>query len=305
MADWICELHNDDPGNPRPAQLVAELRDPRIQLHQHVRNLGGTATFNLFFRATAEPFYSLLEDDNWWEPDFLAVMLAAAEKHPDATVFWANMRIWEEQPGGVFQPTGRTVRRPTTGPAQRVGWGQREQIMGAIHSNGAALFRSRPGDDFSIPAVPFAVVEMFRERLFPYPLVHIPQPLANFSVTLRSARSRDHAEWATLQSMLAATFLQHAAFGDNELAEIWQEARGAVPPTTSSLLFAALAWPGCRHLLRHARPIDWWRLIRGSIRRPAVPWRVLGSRQRHADWWNWLDQNTAACFARFGRAATP
>ena len=76
--DWICELHNDDPADPAPAQLVAQLADPRISLVTHERNLGGTAAFNQFFRATTEPFYSMLEDDNWWEPTFLQVMLDAA-----------------------------------------------------------------------------------------------------------------------------------------------------------------------------------------------------------------------------------
>ncbi len=297
--DWICEVHNDDPADPFPAELVTRLADPRITLVNHARNLGGTATFNLFFRATTEPFYSLLEDDNWWEPDFLATLLATAAAHPTVTVFWANMRIWDEQLDGSFRDTGRTVR-PVTGEESRpIPWGGCEQILGAVHSNGAALFRSRPGDDFSIPPVPFAVVEMFRERLFPYPLVFVPRPLAHFSVTRQSERSRNPAEWAVLQTMLAATFLKHAGCPPEVLDEIWSAARAARPPDTAALLFASMLEPGCRGLRRHARVVDWWRLFRSSVRRPAVFLAVLRSRRRHRDWWDWLDRHTAACFRRW------
>ena len=296
VSDWVCELHNDDPNDPFPGKLVAELGDPRIGLVQHPRNLGGTATFNLFFKATAEPFYSLLEDDNWWEPDFLATLLETAAAHSDKVVFWANMKIWQELIDGSFQFTGRTVREATSGPTQLFDWGQRGQIQGAIHSNGAALFRSRTGDNFSIPAVPFSVVEMFRERLFPYPLVYLPRPLANFSVTIASARSQDHAEWAVLQTMLTATFLRHANYSSTQLEQIWNDARNARPPATAALIMAALAQSGHSHFPAQAKLIDWLRLMRGTLRRPIIFWKILLSPRLHADWWTWLDYHTARCF---------
>ena len=71
---WVCEVHNDDPTNSFPTQLVKRLGDPRIGLCNHERNLGPAETFNLFFRPTREPFYCVLEDDNWWEPEFLETM---------------------------------------------------------------------------------------------------------------------------------------------------------------------------------------------------------------------------------------
>src|SRR5687768_20382 len=65
---WVCELHNDDPNDPFPGELVARINDPRITYVRHETNLGPTRTFNHAFRPVAEPFVSLLEDDNWWEP---------------------------------------------------------------------------------------------------------------------------------------------------------------------------------------------------------------------------------------------
>lgn len=295
FTDWVCELHNDAPGDPAPGQLVDQLGDPRIRLVQHERNLGGTATFNQFFRATPEPFYSMLEDDNWWEPDFLATMLAAAAAHPTVTVFWANMRIWAEQAGGDFRDTGRLVW-PGGGPGetQLMSWGQSAQIGGALHSHGAALFRSRPGDDFRTPAVPIAVVEPFRERRLPHPLVLVPRPLANFALTQQTARSHDPAEWAETQAMLAATFFLRCPWGETQVGQIWTDARARQPVGTTNLILAALAEPRCRCRLRHARWTDWWVVLRGFLRRPGLYFRIRRSRAAHADWWQFLEEATAA-----------
>ncbi|HUR56201.1 MAG TPA: glycosyltransferase [Opitutaceae bacterium] len=306
FSDWICEVHNDAPDDDAPAATVARLGDARFSYHRHARNLGGTATFNLFFRATPEPFYAMLEDDNGWEPAFLEKMLAVAARHPDVTVFWSNQSVWQENADGEVRPTGRTVHlfEPSDAP-RRIAWGQPAQILGALHSHGSALFRSRPGDDFSTPAVPIALVEAFRERRFPYPLVFVPEPLAQFTITRATARSQDRAEWAVLQTMLAATYLKHASPAATERVALWQRAREQQPPATGTLFLAAFAEPACRAGLRHARVADWIRWMRGAVRHPRVLPRVLGSRRRHADWWQFLDRATAEQFARSRHAAIP
>jgi hypothetical protein len=292
---WVAEVHNDDPADPEPARIVARLADPRINLVTHPRNLGGTATFNLFFRPTAEPFYAMLEDDNWWEPDFLATMLEAAARHPAAVVFWANQRLWEEQPGGGWRNTGRTTW-PAGEGTREFAWGQPAQICGALHAHGAALFRSRPGDDFSTPAVPIAVTEPFRERMLPHPLVLVQRPVAHFALTLETARSRDPAEWAELQAMLAATFFRDCPWPADRIAAHWAGARAQNPPATTNLILAALAAPGALSLA-HATPRDWWLVLRGLLRRPGLYFRLRRSRRVHADWWRHLEEHTAARWA--------
>jgi len=57
----------------------------------HGNKLGAVATFNLAFEDVEEQFVSILEDDNWWEPDFLRTMLDAMERNPQVNVAWANM----------------------------------------------------------------------------------------------------------------------------------------------------------------------------------------------------------------------
>ncbi len=105
FSDWICEVHNDDSTNTFPKELVKDLGDPRIRLHDHERNLGAIATFNLFYRPTREPFYSLLEDDNWWLPEFLETMIRAMNSYPNITMACCNQRVWEEMPDGSWRNT--------------------------------------------------------------------------------------------------------------------------------------------------------------------------------------------------------
>src|SRR5580704_4156375 len=73
--DWICEVHNDDPADVEPQSLVQNLKDPRIELHNHKKNLGAIDSFNQFYRMVPEAYFSILEDDNLWEPEFLATMV--------------------------------------------------------------------------------------------------------------------------------------------------------------------------------------------------------------------------------------
>ena len=121
------------------------------------------------------------------------------------------MRIWKEREDGTLEDTRGFVNKWAEGDRPReVFLGRLEQALGAVHSNGAMLVWNHFRQDFTTPNVPFAVIEPFRERLFPYPLMFLPQPLANFAVTLHTERSKDRAEWVALQVMLAASFLKHA-----------------------------------------------------------------------------------------------
>jgi hypothetical protein len=302
FTDWVCELHNDDPADPFPAELVRRVGDPRIILHTHPKNLGASATFNLIFRPAPESFYSLLEDDNWWDPAFLATMVAALERHPSVTAAWNNQRIWQENSDGTWTDTGRLANPLAEGPPRLVGWGQPQQAMGAVHANGAMLLRSG-GRAFSVPAVPFTGMEAFRERLLPHPLLYVPAPLAHFSITRDSARARDGADWAALLTLLVNTFVRHSSQPADTCRILWEHYRTQQPPPTNILIYSALTEPTCWPFLRFFRLADWWRFLRGLVRRPHFFWPIFRARARHPEWWNPLDAATMARFRE--RDATP
>ena len=302
FTDWVCEVHNDDPEDDGPSQLLNRIGDHRISLNQHYRNLGGTRTFNLFYRGIKEPFYSVLEDDNWWEPQFLEILLNTAAQYPDATVFWSNMKIWKEQHDGIFEDTGSTIHQFNSGDRPvECHWGTTKNVVGAIYSNGAALHRSTQREDFQIPDVPFAAVETFRERMFHFPLVFVPQPLANFSVTLKSERSKNRADWVETGVMLAATFIRYAQYNERSMCELWAEASKKQPPLTTTFLLAGMIEPACRGFFKYAQWNNWFLLLRGIIRRPHILLRILSSRTLHPDWWSFLERHTLERFIEAGR----
>ena len=272
--DWVCELHNDDPSDRSPAELVARVADPRITVVDHPRNLGPTASFNLFFKRIEEPFFTLLEDDNWWEPDFLETMISTLSAHPHVQVAWANMRYWQEQPDGTWFDTGRNIWQTQGTEPRLMDWPNRRQIHGALHSNGAMLARSN-FEYFPVPdSTNFGAIEAFRERTFAHPLLFVPRRLANFAVTRATARPGDAAAWIHTVTVLTGTYVSEVDLSREKIAALWAEARR--PARWTHVLFlCALHFAGCQDILREASWSDWLWTLAFSGRHPRRIWQVL------------------------------
>jgi glycosyltransferase involved in cell wall biosynthesis len=298
FTDWTCEIHNDDPTDKFPGRFINSLNDNRFDLCNHERNLGPRETFNLFFRPTREPYYTMLEDDNWWCPEFLSTMTRELDEHPNVTLAWCNLKIWEELSDRSWHDTGRYVRPLDVDVSSRLyEFGEATQMEGFLHANAGMLIRSRADGSYTIPADwPLTAEEAFRERMIPHPLLYVPKPLANFALTLQSARSQSRAELEIVTAFLTATFLKHANYDDVTLARLFSDARKQKPARTGTLLLAALIEPCLRNLLRYSSAKDWLILLRGLIKRPNVSWRVMRSKRRHLNWWLVLDKATAARF---------
>jgi hypothetical protein len=301
--DWVCELHNDAPEDPFPAELAREQGDPRIRVLTHARNLGALATFNLAFGPCAERYVSILEDDNWWEPEFLARMLAALEARPAVTVAWSNMRIWREQPDGTWQDSRQLVwpSAGTTAPELRA-WPHVRQAWWALHSNGALLIRNGPRLGELQTPVPMRLdfVEAVRERAMPHPLLYVPEPLVNFAVTLATARSASRDGMPEHYVLLLASFFRHVQPHAGIVDAIWAAARAACVRSTDKLMLAGLYAPECRPLLRRARLGDWLAFLAAQIRHPRLCWHALHARERYPELAGYLDRHTAARCAAAG-----
>ena len=277
FGDWVCELHNDDPADKFPEELVRRVGDPRVALVNHEVNYGPTRSFNGFFKPISETYFSILEDDNWWEPEFLRKMVTVLDAHPEIQLAWANMRRWIEQADGSWTDTGIDIwdRPPGAGP-ELFYWPQPQQLMGALHSNGALLARSV---GFHYHAVPedttFAVMESFRDRTFSYPLLLVPQRLANFAMTRVTARDKAPERWAHALTLLAGTFLSNTPLKGETPARLWSEAWGRGAKTTGVLFLASLAFPECRKLLKHARIRDWAFFLAYNAKHPVTFLRIL------------------------------
>jgi hypothetical protein len=289
--DWICELHNDAPEDDYPRRLVAETADPRIVYHHHEKNWGAAVSFRHAFRGGPEPFLALLEDDNWWEPDFLLAALTALREEPRASVAWANMRIWRENADHTWADTGRTIwdfdhgdHRP-----RLFHWPQPLQIFDALHSNGAMLCRSSVScSALPPPDCPFDLVESIRERLVPGGWLLLPRPLAHFALTLQTSRSINRARWMQVQLLIAVSHLLVARPSRSQISRLWDTLRKQQPPATNVLFLAALSDFALLRVLRHARAKDWCRFLCAALRRPLLHLRAMRFRSDYPASWRAL-----------------
>jgi glycosyltransferase involved in cell wall biosynthesis len=295
--DWVGEVHNDAPDDPVPGEIVRSAGDSRLHYRPHPANLGAVATFNQVFQGCAEPYTSLLEDDNWWEPGFLATLLEILQPRPRVPMVWCNQRVWAERADGTWRDTGACVNPAESAP-RSVPWGGFRQALGAHHSNGAMLLRTRPDKSFQTPPdLPFSGMEAFRERLLPHPLFYTPEPLGHFALTLATARKHDRASWSAFQTVLLATYVRHARLDAAGRAALLAFYRAHQPPPSNVFIQAALVCRECRPFLAQMKPAEWLRYARGFARRPAAGWQALRVRTRRPEWWRRLDQATAERFA--------
>ena len=277
--DWVCELHNDDPQDPAPGKLIESIADQRITLVNHKENLGATRTFNLFFKSVQEPFFALLEDDNWWQPEFLGTMISVLSMYPDVQVAWANMRLWQEREDGSWNDMGRNVWEVDWTEPRLMRWPDPRQMNGALHSNGAMLARSNFAY-FPVPeSINFAAIEPFRERTFVHPLLFVPQPLANFAVTRTTARPSDAASWMHALAVLTGTYFSEIKQSPEQFRSVWANARKRSRST--HVLFACAAhFTGCREMIRYASLNDWLWTCAYTLRHPM---RMYGVRRLFRD----------------------
>ncbi|MBE7538826.1 MAG: glycosyltransferase family 2 protein [Opitutaceae bacterium] len=302
-ADWIALVHNDDPADPEPSRVVASLNDPRIRLLAHERNLGAVGAFNRGFSEVSQSaeYFSILEDDGAWHPDFLSTLKRALDECPGAHLAWCNQTIATENPDGSWSYTTRTVHPVDsgTGRATRrmIPWGDPAQATGARMANGAMLMRREgippptPGD------IPFTGMEAFRERLIRHPMIYLPLPLATYSRTRQSARDADGHRWGVIQTLLLATYVRNSGMDASGIRDFWTHLRRQTPAVTNLALHAAFADRACRPLLSEASSRDWLRYLRTWMGRPGAAWACIHARKDHPAWWTMLDKATAERFA--------
>lgn len=285
FSDWIAEVHNDDPDDVAPKKIVGELCDPRIQLVWHETNKGALQSFNEFFSCqNDEEFVSLLEDDNAWEPEFLEQMVGIMDSDKSLSMAWCNQWLDEETVEGKVVSLGRTARQ--AGAASWLKGGKflfehPAQAFGALHANGAMLFRRKVGGPLVTPStIPFTGVEPFRERMLAGSIFYFEGPLARFTITKSSARGGEDFLWASFQTGLIASYLLSRT---DAASGILCYARQLRPAATGSYISACLAHEDLRSLLGSITLQEWLRWTGTAIWRPKRTRACLT--YANSDWW--------------------
>lgn len=275
--DWICEIHNDDPYDKFPKKLVESVNDPRIKLINHQSNLGVIKTFNIVFNAVEQKYISILEDDNWWEPNFLERMIFYINEYPEANLAWSNMRVWKETDSGKWVDTGKNIwDKKYNFKPKLYYWPSNSQINSAISSNGAMLIKSKYANEYKTPDnIPMEFTEAVRERMFRYPILFVPDVLANFAITKDTARKSDINEYIFGQIILISSYFKNVKLNNDSIEYIWKSARAGKAKYSHVLLYTAILFPYCRHLINKSTIQDWLFFFAYNLRHPFSPFRII------------------------------
>lgn len=266
FSDWICEVHNDCPNDNFPGNYIASLKDKRLFVNNHKTNLGPTASFNLAFKNTDSAYVSILEDDNWWESDFLQEMINLMDNNPKINVAWSNMNLWEENTGNQWKNTGKTIW-PSTSGTTIFEWPVNKHAIGALHSNGSMLFRGKNASNYVIPEKTlFNAVELIRERSFDHPILLNYKPLANFSLTIDTSRSNNPYPWITTQIMMLASFIETSPNPQKTFADSLYFHRNQKPNPVIIFLLANSLIIRDVSFYKHFNIKDWFAITKWIIR---------------------------------------
>lgn len=259
--DWVCELHNDMPADKFPENLIKNLNDNRFIIKNHAENLGPTKAFNLAFEGCNEKYASILEDDNWWEPSFLEEMIGYMEKNPKIDIGWSNMQIWNEGDNDQWINSNKSIWENTNDKI--FNWPNTRQALGALHSNGAMIFRGAKSSDYIIPETSlFNAVELIRERSFNYPIYLCNKVLANYSLTKFTSQSSNSVKWTGTQVMLLASFVNAGENKNSVFKLLLKHYRKSKPAPTAVFFLANYFYIKKINLLFNFTPKDWYYIIK-------------------------------------------
>lgn len=250
MREWSGFVVNDDPEDKRVADLIVKFGDPRLSLY-YPKKRGAAGSFNLAFSAPNCEFSSLLEDDNWWEPGFLELMLARLDANPDVDLAVGNERIWKETPTGEWINTNRTI------------WPEgRDRLFStsvdfacgsAKLCNSSMVVRRLARNPYLTPDdLPVDVTEHFRERQVSQPILLVNNVLVNYAETQHTNRQKGGIVWGAYQILLTAScfYSLHPNARTLLAQRLVQAESGRCTPRITSLASTALLFPEARAIWR-------------------------------------------------------
>jgi glycosyltransferase involved in cell wall biosynthesis len=293
FTDWVCELHNDDPQDSFPEDYLRNLNDERFIYLLHDHTYGALRAFNLMYQGCNEQYVSLLEDDNWWEPQFLESLIRQLDKHKKVQVAWSNMYLWKENPDKSWSFLESTVWPVAEGKTSIFPSLTYKQAYSYLHSQGAMVVRNIQLKDLITPlSIRLDFVEPVRERAFQHPIMLIHQPLANFSVTLNTNRSKSIVGIHEHYVLLLSSYFKFVKPNSQLRIDIWNEIRMSPVRATNKLIYAGLLDKNCRFLLKSATLSDIIFFVLYNIKRPIILYRCIFAKRLYSELWNYLIKHT-------------
>ena len=290
--NWKAEILNDEPADLSVNNLIVEIGDARIGLCENPQKRGGTGNFNYAFsKKISEEFAAILEDDNWFEPGFLAEMLENLKNYPTVKLAIANENIWEEKPNGEWLDLKRTIW-PVSGSNYLFDFNAEQKCLGAKICNSSMLWRTGNFNWLTPAEIPIDVTEHFRERIIPHPILIISKPLVNFAVTRHTHRD-SNGEWSVYQALLIASVFENinATERINLAKKLWARARNNDKFLGTALMNAALVSGAAKPLFQHSTPKERLHYLLTTLKRFNTFIKCLKAKQTKSQSWQFLRLN--------------
>lgn len=91
---WRLVVSENGPGGGAVEAAVREYTgDPRIRYEATGRNLGPAANWTRLLRTGSAPYVTVLQDDDLWDPGFLAARVSFLERHPSCAFVFSGERM--------------------------------------------------------------------------------------------------------------------------------------------------------------------------------------------------------------------
>jgi glycosyltransferase involved in cell wall biosynthesis len=91
--NWRLLISENGPGGGEVEAVVRRYTDdPRITFSPTGTNLGAIPNWTRVLQAGDAPYFSLIQDDDTWEPTFLATRVAFLERHPECGFVFSGER---------------------------------------------------------------------------------------------------------------------------------------------------------------------------------------------------------------------
>lgn len=95
--DWRLHISENGPGGGEVEDAVRPfLGDPRISFSPTGENLGAPANWTRTMQLGSAPYFSVLQDDDKWEPEFLARRVDFMERHPEVGFLFSGERKMDQ-----------------------------------------------------------------------------------------------------------------------------------------------------------------------------------------------------------------
>lgn len=131
----------DDGSTDGTAEIARSFGDPRVRVVRHA-NRGMSATRNAGLAMSRSEFVALLDADDVWHPEKLALQVAMLERHPEIDLCFTEFQTWHGEPAEAF--FARRGDLQTEG--RLTGWIYPLMVMTNFTLPSSVLYRRRLAD---------------------------------------------------------------------------------------------------------------------------------------------------------------